>query len=529
MLFFWGGFSSRRRSEFGAGDVLSSLEVAIQRRENESNDLFTRPLHLLMIEHMFENDWHSETRLATPSLSPAGVAGSAGVGSQACSPSEAAFLQFAAAVSALAVTGVSADAETLVSLRTQIDQLSGLLSEAEVRFDQHELWRDEGAGSLRGWLSAACDLSRKEATRQARRTERLGVWPAVARAWSEGRLSSSQVDLAVALVPRRFTALFGAQAAEVVAIVQPLDAEQSEVALRQWVRCAEASDGPEQFRDHPSDLYLDRSLDGRVIVQGQLDAGEAAIVEAALRVFDVPDQVDEHGELLGEARTVGKRNADALVEVCRFALAHRDGAGESGRFVPHVSLVVDVNELRASALRGVGVRSHADLAELSNEKGWSAVEHAWFTDALGRHGVGVTSEGSELDATAVRLLTCDSVVQRVMVAGSRVLNMGREVRTATSVQRRAIIARDRHCRAPGCRTKPKHCDVHHVDHWINGGRTDVDRMVLLCGTHHHEFHKPGYRMELDDQAVFTVHSAKGWSRSSVPERVETQVFGRTVA
>jgi hypothetical protein len=52
-------------------------------------------------------------------------------------------------------------------------------------------------------------------------------------------------------------------------------------------------------------------------------------------------------------------------------------------------------------------------------------------------------------------------------------------------------------------------------------------MVLLCGTHHREFHKPGYRMELSDQAEFIVHSPKGWCRSSVPERVETQIFPRS--
>jgi hypothetical protein len=51
-------------------------------------------------------------------------------------------------------------------------------------------------------------------------------------------------------------------------------------------------------------------------------------------------------------------------------------------------------------------------------------------------------------------------------------------------------------------------------------------MVLLCGTHHREFHKPGYRMELSDQAEFTVHSPKGWSRSSVPERIDQLVFAR---
>jgi hypothetical protein len=70
--------------------------------------------------------------------------------------------------------------------------------------------------------------------------------------------------------------------------------------------------------------------------------------------------------------------------------------------------------------------------------------------------------------------------------------------------------------------------VHHVDHWANGGKTDVDRMVLLCGTHHREFHKPGYEMELAEDGLFTVRSPRGWTRSSVPERAEATVFAREV-
>jgi len=432
--------------------------------------------------------------------------------------------QLSAAVAAVRSSGVSADAAVLVELRHHIDALSAVVAEAEIRFDQHELWRDEGAGSLRGWLSDACGLSRKEASRQARRTERLESWPEVVAAWGEGRLRGAQVDVLVAAVPRRFVATFGEHAAAVVPVVEPLDVEQTEVALRQWVRCAEAADGPEQFSERPSGLHLDHLLDGRVVVSGQLDDAEAAIVEAALRVFDVPDELDESGAVVGEPRSAATRAAQALVEVCRFALAHRQGAGESGRFVPHVSLVVDVAELRASALRGAGVRTPADLDTVATARGWSGAERAWFADALHRHGTGVTIEGTELAASAVSLLTCDSVVQRVLMAGSKVLDLGREVRTATAAQRRAIIARDRHCRAPGCRTKPKHCDVHHIDHWIDGGRTDVGRMVLLCGTHHREFHKPGYRIEFDPDGVFTVHSPKGWSRSTTPELVESQRF-----
>jgi hypothetical protein len=133
-----------------------------------------------------------------------------------------------------------------------------------------------------------------------------------------------------------------------------------------------------------------------------------------------------------------------------------------------------------------------------------------------------------IDALAMSTLSCDSVIQAVVTNGSKVLRLGRLERTARPWQRRAIIARDRHCRAPGCRTKPRFCDVHHVDHWANGGKTDVDRMVLLCGTHHREFHKPGYEMELAEDGLFTVRSPRGWTRSSVPEHAEATVFARGV-
>jgi hypothetical protein len=38
-----------------------------------------------------------------------------------------------------------------------------VVTEAEIRFDQAELWRDEGAGSLRGWMADHCGLGRRGA------------------------------------------------------------------------------------------------------------------------------------------------------------------------------------------------------------------------------------------------------------------------------------------------------------------------------------------------------------------------------
>jgi len=421
-------------------------------------------------------------------------------------------------VARIAVGGLSADGAAMVRVRKVIDRLEALVCEAQVRFDVHELWRDEGAGSLRGWLVDECGLGRKGAAASAKRSERLEAWPEVAQAWCDGQLTEAQVDAVVAVVPSRFVSRFAQQVAGVIDVIASLDVAGTEAALRQWVRCAESEDGAENYSERPSGVFVSSYFDGRVAISGELSPADGAIVDAALRVFDVPDQVDERGEMVGERRSMAARNADALVAMAKFALDHREGGAESGRFVPHVSLVIDVTELRAAALRGAGVHSVADVQRRSIERGWSGAETAWFTEALAHHGDGVTAEGQLLDAAAISALTCDSVVQRVMMSGSRVLDLGREVRTARHWQRRAVITRDRHCRAPGCRTKPRFCDVHHVDHWIEGGRTDVDRMVLLCGTHHREFHKDGYRMELDGDAVFTVHSPRGWSRSTVPRR-----------
>jgi hypothetical protein len=35
-------------------------------------------------------------------------------------------------------------------------------------------------------------------------------------------------------------------------------------------------------------------------------------------------------------------------------------------------------------------------------------------------------------------------------------------------------------------------DLHHIQHWINGGRTDLENLVSLCPYHHKLVHDRGY-------------------------------------
>jgi hypothetical protein len=84
---------------------------------------------------------------------------------------------------------------------------------------------------------------------------------------------------------------------------------------------------------------------------------------------------------------------------------------------------------------------------------------------------------------------CDALLQKVLLStGGAVLDLGRETRTVTRSQRRALNARDRGCVIPGCSAPPSWCEAHHVIWWRNGGRTDIGQLALTCGRDHTLIH-----------------------------------------
>ena len=83
-----------------------------------------------------------------------------------------------------------------------------------------------------------------------------------------------------------------------------------------------------------------------------------------------------------------------------------------------------------------------------------------------------------------------------------VLTVGRKTRSVPPSIRRALQARDHTCRFPGCTAR--RCDAHHVEHWIDGGSTSLDNLVLLCRRHHRSVHEGGFelRQHRDGTATF---------------------------
>jgi hypothetical protein len=60
------------------------------------------------------------------------------------------------------------------------------------------------------------------------------------------------------------------------------------------------------------------------------------------------------------------------------------------------------------------------------------------------------------------------------------VDVGRTQRTVPLGIRRALVARDRGCRFPGCDRPPALCHAHHVREWQHQGHTEINNCILLC-------------------------------------------------
>ena len=71
--------------------------------------------------------------------------------------------------------------------------------------------------------------------------------------------------------------------------------------------------------------------------------------------------------------------------------------------------------------------------------------------------------------------------------------------------RNAVTLRDQHCRwAGGCNQPASACEVHHVRHKANGGKTSTRECVLLCWFHHQVvIHRWGWTLVLNPDGTTT--------------------------
>ncbi len=405
-------------------------------------------------------------------------------------------------------------------LEDEITTLAGHLNAATARFllliaeyDRREGWKEWGSKSCADWLSWRCGVSPVAAREQLRVARALAELPAIRDEFGAGRLSYSQVRaLTRVATPEMESPL--------LEIARYCTAAQLDRLVRGYRKASEQLEEARVAHERRELFWWEDR--GMIVLQARLPVAEGEVLLDTVRAVrdrvrddTAPDAVDSGEdassagspseplddsaeasdmpsgastlEEVGEAPpapSCSATMADALVEMGRSSRVGvaADGAGEGGAARAELVVHVDVEALTA--------------------------------DAPGRCETG---GGHAISPETARRLGCDGALAAVCRRDGRPLSVGRRRRTIPVHIRRAIEARDRGCRFPGCERR-HYLAGHHIDHWAHGGETSEANLVLVCHHHHALLHEGGYSIRRHARGRLSFQRPDGKRIPDAPRR-----------
>src|SRR2546421_7156457 len=337
----------------------------------------------------------------------------------------------------------------LEELRRHINACEAEFSRRLQRFDKGEGYSADGALSARAWLRWKCHLSPAAASDRVQTARRLASLELTESAFAAGEISYSHASL-IARTAAELGERWDLQAEEIlVTAAKELDPGRLRFATLHLRHCLE----PDGVLDDANQTYgrrllhLSQTLDGIFRIDGQLDSEGGAALRAALDALMRPPAEDD-------TRTPAERRADALVELARTQLDAGTLASVGGQ-KPHLTVTTE-------------------WATLCNQPGSRAAELEW---------------SQPIPAETARRVACDCSLTPVVEGEAQ--GTGRVV---PGSMRRALVARDKSCRFPGCDMPAAWTDAHHIRHWADGGPTKLWHLILMCRRHHRLLHEGGWRL-----------------------------------
>ncbi|HEX6869762.1 MAG TPA: DUF222 domain-containing protein [Micromonosporaceae bacterium] len=371
-------------------------------------------------------------------------------------------------VSDLTDQHLSAELKALLAARRTLD---ALIYTRLDEFDTRGLSEQDGLRTTRTWLTAFGLMSQGAASATLARSRLLRDLPTLARVAIEGQISAEHLGpickLARQVGVERLLEL-DATLAEFAASNTPAEVRRACAQIRDNL---EPGTTPGPDADHQRrGLSVFRS-GNLMLLRGRLDAEAGSALLTALDALTMPASGQDE-------RTPTQRRADALAELARQSLSHAR-CGTVGGVRPQVGILVTPDTLKSqgcSATTRPGSESMASTA--------GAPWLSWFGETSGQ--------------TAQRL-ACDSEIWRVVLDPDTglPLDVGRTRRVVPHHLRRALHARDRGCRWPGCEAPTAWTDAHHLTPWYAGGSTDIVNLALLCRYHHTKVHEGRWQVRLD--------------------------------
>jgi len=342
---------------------------------------------------------------------------------------------------------------------------------------------DDGGLNAETVTRSRTKRSKRASEKAAKTAKALRNMPKTKAALADGRITEEHAD-AAADAAERVSPAEADDALAADAALQPADrfAKQS----RSWANAREREEEIEARQQRRWVARVARTwtnADGMLCLYGEFDPVAGAAVKKA---FDRETNRLWHHDggrdgTPDEIRTRDQRGADAIA-----GLLTREPATQPAKppHPKHVLMVrVDVDRLRADGPSGT-----AELVD-----------------------------GTPLPQATLERIACGAdLIGMIYGADGSVLWQGRRVRTATDDQWLALVARDGGCAI--CSADPAYCEAHHIDPWAppTNGRTDIDRMALVCTSDHHLIHEQGYTLARVEGSWQLIRPGRGEKTSRAP-------------
>ena len=347
---------------------------------------------------------------------------------------------------------------------------------AMAAYDRKEGWKADGATSMASWTVGMLGAGRDTANEEVRVARALEDLPQIAETFSEGLLSWDQTravtqfattatDEQLADEARRFSA---PQLRRMARRFEPVTQQEAQQAI--------AERSLRMWWDAKNKMLK---------FGGQLPGDDGARFETAIErhAKQVARFLDS-----GEPFSWDKLRADALVELASLKLG------------------ADPDPDRAT----VGV--HVDASVLAGGKGMAELDG-----------------GKSIALETARKLTCDSRWY-IVVDGPDGLpvGIGRVSRQIAPWLAREIRHRDAGCRWTGC-NRTGWVAIHHIVHWGEGGPTDMQNLITLCGPHHRLVHEGGWKILGNPNGDVTFVAPDGRRISQGPPPLRAELRDRVTA
>jgi hypothetical protein len=378
-------------------------------------------------------------------------------------------------------------------LVVEITTTAGHLNAANGRFlaliaelDRRRGWAEWGVKSCAHWLNWKCGIDLGAAREKVRVARALEQLPRLAAAMAAGRISYAKVRAMTRVADASNENYF-------LKIALQGTASHVEEVVRGYRRALDAAElTREAIQQRDQHLWFHTEPDGSLAIRGRVPAEVGALfvraLEAAVDTLPIPKDVSAEtcADDLQRSRT---RRVEALAVLAESFLA-RGPKDLSGSDRQQIVVHVDAETL---------TQGHAGRCELE-------------------HGPALASE-------TARRLACDCSVVRIIEGPTgEPLDVGRKTRAIPPGIRRALNARDKGCRFPGCSFK-RYVDGHHVRHWVEGGETKLSNLVTLCRFHHRLVHEGQIHIQtLDDGAYRFVRPDGQCYDSPLPEPTDRRAI-----